>query len=454
MTSARPLLALSFLLVSAQASAASSTDAATFLRRHAGYADGVRVTGVRAAGTTVALDLHPFEVFARHAEIVVDDGHGKVQKLPRPDTRYFRGRVVGNGGGSAFLAVEPDGRARGIVDGNGAAATFDGDATHALRLVPIDAGAASKEAGFHCNEEDLAQAREVVDQARAAAPALPAGTVARPYRARVAIDTDYEFFQKFADAPAALAYVGDLIGYASTKFLAEVDTRLEIVYVRLWSGADDPWADEISANCALYGFGTYWNTHMGGVSRSFAHMLSGRQTSGGSAWIGGLCRAPFSLSLPHGYCNFGEGSLPAGGDYGYTGRLHGDFVAGNPQVLWDNEGMTHEIGHTFNSPHTHCYAGIGGNADPVDQCYSGESGCYSGAASLPGPIGQGSGTIMSYCHLLPPGLGNIGMTFGTAHPYGTAPERVPARMNDYVASLAQSNPDCVFDDTIFTDGFE
>lgn len=451
-------LASLLLLAAARTFAASSVDAATFLRQTERYADGVRVTGVRADDAMLALDLRRFDVFARNVQLVTDDGHGNVKHLPRPLTRYYTGRVAGDGGGSVFLAVEPDGRARGIVDRDGAAASLDGDAAHPLRLVPIDTRAPRADGGFRCDSDDLAQARGIIEKAQtekvqSATPATPAG-VTRPFRARVAIETDYEFFQKFNDAPRAIAYVGDLIGYASTKYLAEIDTRLEVAYVRLWTSADDPWTNETSSNCALYGFGAYWNANMTGVSRSFAHMLSARQIGGGSAWIGALCSAPFSISISSGACNFGSGTLNAGGDYGYTGRLSGNFNAGNPQVIWDVEAPAHEIGHNFNSPHTHCYNGIGGNPDPIDRCFNGEFNCYAGATSLPGPAGQGSGTIMSYCHLISPGMANISMSFGTGHAYGTAPARVATRMRGYVANLAQTNPACVVDDTIFADGFE
>ena len=455
MTRAIRLLAPLLLLAAAKAFAATSVDAATFLHQTDRYADGVRVTGVQADGTTITLDLRRFEVFARNVQLVADDGRGNVQHLPRPLTRYYTGQVAGTGG-AVFLAVEPDGRARGIVDRDGAAASIDGGAGRALRLVTIDMSTPRADGGFRCDSDDLAQARDIVERARTESPpvaAAPAG-VTRPYRARAAIETDYEFFQKFNDAPRAIAYVGDVIGYASTKYLAEIDTRLEVAYVRLWTSAADPWTNEQSSNCALYEFGQYWNANMSGVSRSFAHMLSARQTSGGSAWIGALCSAPFSVAISSGACNFGSGTLNAGGDYGYTGRLSGTFDAGSPQVIWDVEAPSHEIGHNFDSPHTHCYNGVGGNPDPIDRCYNGQVGCYSGATSLPGPSGQGSGTIMSYCHLLSGGMSNISMSFGTGHAYGTAPERVATRMRNYVANLVQTNPACVVDDTIFADGFD
>jgi hypothetical protein len=187
--------------------------------------------------------------------------------------------------------------------------------------------------------------------------------------------------------------------------------------------------------------------------------MSGKPTNAGIAWVGVLCQSGFLYNV--GTCG---GLTPSydnyGGAYGYTGGIDGNFDIDNPAVVWDIDAVTHEIGHNFNSPHTHCYAGIGGNANPIDKCYSGEGGCYSGATSLPSGCpgaGNGCGTIMSYCHLLSGGMSNLSLTLGDGHPYGIEPGRVPTRMFAHVASRASSYPGCldpVFVEFIFEDGFE
>ncbi|HEX9732704.1 MAG TPA: hypothetical protein VGG06_12045, partial [Thermoanaerobaculia bacterium] len=72
--------------------------------------------------------------------------------------------------------------------------------------------------------------------------------------------------------------------------------------------------------------------------------------------------------------------------------------------------------------------------------------------------GEGSGTIMSYCHLRSGGYGNLSLTFGTGHPYGNAPGRVPDVMRAHVESRAQAAPACLAyqagSEVIFLDGFE
>ena len=65
---------------------------------------------------------------------------------------------------------------------------------------------------------------------------------------------------------------------------------------------------------------------------------------------------------------------------------------------------------------------------------------------------------MSYCHLFRGSYTDLSLTFGTSHPYGVAPGRVPSRMTSHVQSRASSNPSCLAytagPSAIFTDGFE
>jgi hypothetical protein len=280
--------------------------------------------------------------------------------------------------------------------------------------------------------ERLAERREWrCDADQLERPPLPAGLLAgaapaglpegATYSANVAIETDYEFFQLFGNTTAEIDYIADLFAYSSSIYAAQVDTSLAVGYVSLWTTPADPWSAG-STSTMLAQFRSYWISNHSDVVRTVAHFLGGRSLGGGIAYIGALC----SNSI----------------GYGLSMDLDGNFDIGSPSVVWDIVVVSHEIGHNFSSPHTHCYAGIGGNPSPVDMCYGSESGCYAGPTSLPGPPGVGSGTIMGYCHLIPPGFGNVSLTFGLGHPYGVAPERVPNLMSAYVAALAGSNPAC------------
>jgi len=90
--------------------------------------------------------------------------------------------------------------------------------------------------------------------------------------------------------------------------------------------------------------------------------------------------------------------------YAYSGiDLYYQMV---PVYSWTIMAMSHEMGHSFGSPHTHACAWNGDNT-PIDVCgptfdFTYSEGCTNG----PIPYNEG-GTIMSYCHL----LNNVGINF-------------------------------------------
>jgi hypothetical protein len=327
---------------------------------------------------------------------------------------------------------------------------------------------------FTCAEDKLpkgAGATPVLDFTSTAAVPMTKAAIAA-HTARVAIETDYEFYQLFNSTTNATAYIGNLIGFASTIYTSELNTSLVVQSVSLWTtGANsDPWTvwpaplpkqPDYRTTCGLNEFGHYWNVNRTGVSRTIAHFLSGKSYGGGIAWLNALCAGPSFNYTDTAHCPGIPTDVSWFGGYGFTANISGQFDINNPGVVWDIYSVSHEIGHNFGSPHSHCYGNIGGNPNPIDQCWDLEtgSGCYTGSTtSLPGPAGAGSGTIMSYCHLVRNSFSDITLTFGTNFAYGTQPGREAALMNSYVSSVASSNPSCLAPVSsgtgIFSDGFE
>ncbi len=416
----------------------------------------VRARGLRleAGRAPVDLLLERFRVFAPGSRVSVH-GAGGAYELPAPENSYFRGFVEGDQESLALLTVRASGGVRGLVirrDGYsvlGAGADARGPAA-GLAVRAIDPSEfADRASAFTCSAEGLAAAPEPVGWGGTtiAQPTPRSSHTAPAYSATVAVETDFEYFQLFGDVSDAIDYVGDLFAYLSTLYVSEVDTELEVGSISLWTSAGDPWS-QTSSTCRLYEFGRYWNDNRAGEGRTIAHFLSGR-ASGGVAWLGGLCLGAFNVD--HG------GSCPGlapqvddyGGDYGLSSGIRGNFDVDNPAILWDIFVVAHEIGHNFNSRHSHCYGGIGGETNPVDGCYSGEcgrSGCYCGSSSLPSGCpgsGQGCGTVMSYCHTQSGGLGNISWTLGAGHSYGVEPERIPTLMSEHVQQKAAAFPTCI-----------
>lgn len=382
---------------------------------------------------STSLELERFEVFRPDARIEIHGRDGKTRSVRPPPATYLHGTIAGDPDSVVVISVQRSGAIRGIIQqrerfwligaGPDTGGPAIGLASRELRL----SGSADDTVPYRCDSEAL---RSPSDQApprvRRAAPApLAPGQY---YSVPVAIETDGEFFQLFGSSAAATAYIGDLFAYASTIYQREISSRLEVGYVSLHSGgpAADPW-NHTSTSQGLTSFGNYWKANRSGVKRALAHFLSGRKLGGGIAWLGSLCSNDYG--------------------YGYSANLTGAFKLSAPALVWDLIVVAHEIGHTFGSPHTHDYQNILGEARAVDACFSnstGQAGSLPGIGSLSGGVpGAGTGTIMSYCHLLAPGFSNLSSTFGQNHPYGIQAGRVSSLMSEFVADVAASAPNCV-----------
>lgn len=187
---------------------------------------------------------------------------------------------------------------------------------------------------------------------------------------RLAIETDWQFFQKFGNAPDATAYVTGLIAAISDVYFEHVQTTLTIAYIGLHSTSADPWtAPDVgaSAGALLSEFRSSWNSSGWPVSADLAHFMSGADLGGGIAYVNVLCSPNFA--------------------YGVSGNMNGNIDwgswTGNPgSFTWDFVVVAHELGHNFGAEHTHEYC------PPIDTCTTNCTG--STACSL--------GTLMSYCH--------------------------------------------------------
>ena len=405
-------------------------------------------------------DLQPVEVFAPDAQIFIDEGtpipHAVLNR-----TRHLRGRVRGMDNSLVAVSVAPDGTITGLLN--------DGEVTWELQRRPWDEaleatrlrlGSARTEP-FQCQMDLLPQPsvlreRLLLDAQPLSQMAVPAALLeGELYQVTVAIETDHELYAQFGSTESALTYIGNLFNYVGGIFEQEIQTRLLIGDTFLWTTAvSQPWIENGGTVCRLYEFGRYWLHNRAAVERTIAHFLSGRSLGGGVAWQGTLCRDPWQVDQATGCASLGNELVV--GDFGLSANLNGT-ISTPGGIAWDATVVAHEIGHNFNSHHTHCYGGVSNDASPVDACFSDDQSdsswpgtCWSGDVSLPGmgaltggTAGNRQGTIMSYCHLLGGELGNIAGTFGRNHPFGVTADRVPDLMFNVVADTAAANPACI-----------
>lgn len=448
-------VAFILLLLFGMTEAVCATSFEALLNRES-KADSVEVTGVTSSQGEVTLRLTQFDPIAADARLVLANQKGE-QLLPRPSSRFYRGEAVGSVTGRAYVAVHADRFLAMVETSDGTMLMKRAGAGFLLTKVSqIEA----ERPPFQCmlDHNHAMQNPNLHDAAEQLLAGMPSNL---QYSARLAIETDQEYLALFAgNTTDAINYVSSVVGYLSTLYGEQVDTSIQLSYVRLWA-TTDPWVQN-NSSCMMLELGKYWNDNMTSESRAVVHMLSGKDLGTGVAWLGVLCSAPFDTAP----ANLGvtcpglNGTSNYGGAYSVTAGITGAFDPGAPAVIWDTYAMAHELGHNFNSPHTHCYGGIGGVEDQVDHCSfaeAGDPGCWTGPRILPGPPDSGSGTIMSYCHRVRFTYSDISMSFGEGHAYGNAPERVNQRMRAYVQAQSASYPACLpatENPAIFRNGFE
>jgi cysteine-rich repeat protein len=335
---------------------------------------------------TVTLDVFRIEVFAPHARVDVVGAAG-VEQVPLPDEVYFSGHVRGDDASRVLLVAGED-EVHGFVVHGGMTYPFGRDATGRQRVYATrDIDPATHPGPSEFCGNDLHPERgglsAVVPRGLTPAPLVTANT-STVLQIHVAVDTDTELRAKFGSNAATLSYLASLLAASNVIYERDVSVRLLFSYVRLWSSAD-PWT-ATATDQALDEVQSYWldpSHDMNAIAgeHDIVHFISGKSVEGGIAYVGTVCNPTYGFGVS---------------------QVFGSFDVSDPSGIWDVLVVTHEIGHNLGTPHTHCYN------PPLDHCYNQEPGCYSGPVSVP----PGGGTIMSYCHLLSPGLPNVNLVFG------------------------------------------
>ena len=332
----------------------------------------------------VTLELARIDPFGPGSRLVDVVGKGE-EALRAPDRVWLVGTVRGDPESRALLVAAP-GHVHGFVATGGEVFPFapDGAGLHRIGALTTAHPTELRAPDDFCLQDVYGAALEAMRPK--AHPRVASSTAAQSAALReleLAIDTDQEFLGKFPTQAAALEYLGTLVAAASLIYERDAGVRLRASFVRLWS-TTDPWQDS-SPLGTLLEVQRYWTNPANGMDalagqRDAVQFVSGKAIVGGVAWIGSVCDPAFGFAVS---------------------QVAGHFDTTQPQQIWDVLVFAHELGHVLGSPHTHCYD------PPVDRCFSGEQGCYVGPLET-----SPSGTIMSYCHLLPGGLANVSLLFG------------------------------------------
>ncbi|MFO0961522.1 MAG: M12 family metallo-peptidase [Phycisphaerales bacterium] len=314
----------------------------------------------------------PVELAHREGKRVV----ASMVSIPAPDA--WRGVVAGVPDARVFVGVGVDNLAAGFVQiGNETwwiaspprAQPGPVMVSHERAFDGFDLS------GLRCHADEIAQPGGDAGEESGDGAHLP---LVEPCReVRIAAETDTEFLANLfaGNTTRAGQYVSLLMGAMTEIYTRDVNARLPLVYLRLWTGPD-VWTQDGSIGNQLGELRTYWLANMGAVRRDQTHLLSGRNLGGGVAWLPGLC-----------------GSY----NYAVSANLGGSFpypLVDHDWANWDPMVVAHETGHNFGAPHTH-----DGYSPPPD-------GCGTGDCTL-----AYEGTIMSYCHTCSGGMSNVSLLF-------------------------------------------
>ncbi len=337
-------------------------------------------------GSRATLDLRRIHVFTDDARVVFASHAGEVEQ-PLPDAQFFSGSIAGADHSRVFLALSPlatngvfslEGRT--LILSNGPAG--DGPILFYDTHAPIAAGISL--ANPLCDGILLAPGDEHPEPT---GPYAERTGVCRIHR--MAIDTDTEFTTvRFGGNDAASAVYAATIMAAMTEiYERDINIAIQVPFLRVWI-TPSPY-DATSTGAQLTQFRSYWQNNMQSVSRTSAHLFSGRALGGGVAYLRQVCTS---------------------NAYAVSANINGFFpypLVNNSHQNWDIMVTSHEAGHNYGSGHTHDPNSFN---PPVD-------GCGNGYLNPPLPqdcsVAQANqGTIMSYCHLCPGGMSNLRMEFG------------------------------------------
>ncbi len=361
-------------------------------------------------GNDVVLELTQVRPDFSGMRVYVD---GQERAWDRGDMTMWKGQVMGETVGSARITFSSTGCYGNYTIGNerynisSFANTPDEWALASVRIYSETLNTTAPgilPKTFQCAADQLARlapGANLPTAAQGGGP-LPQGG-AQTLECKVAVETDYPYYQHFNNLPAATNYMTQLLGAISDRYDEQVDVVLTYPYVQFYTSNNDPWTAYSSIGALLNQFESTWGSNLPNGAH-LGHIVSGAYLGGGLASLDVLCQPWWGMG-----CS-------AGVDGGTN------FPVNQGSDTWDFVVIAHELGHQFGTPHTHSYN------PQIDQCGSG------------GPCQVG--TIMSYCHTCSfAGMNNITTYF---HPTVVANMRADAEQSCIPVYV----PPCV------EDGFE
>jgi len=228
------------------------------------------------------------------------------------------------------------------------------------------------------------------------------------------IEADYDMYLNNASNTTSVTnFATDLFNDVATIYdIENISIYLSEIFV--WTSPDPYRNINFSGFGGLQILSEFSNNKKNNFNGDLAHLIMGRNTLSGIAWVNILCTNYFNYPASNG-CPFPTCHVaPCAISSGYM-----TSIPNFPTYSWDVDAFTHEMGHNLGSEHTHKCVWNGNNTQ-IDDCgnkyyfdrgwtLENNTGCFNSNNPILPP--QGQGTIMSYCQL-EQGSKNFNLGFG------------------------------------------
>lgn len=333
---------LSILTTLALVAAPQAVTPVGSLQRLAVPADpsGTVVLNVELDGVPSELVMNKYSVRAADFKVFATRPDGSVIQVPAPAPKTWRGTITGRADARVIGSITDQGLSAIVVD-------------EALDLEWQIQPAEGHPVGTYsiAKKSDLQDPVGICGVPNSGSPTLQsAGSSVAALGTglqlcEIALDADFEFFQRNGNSVAAtINDMENIMNRVDDIYVRDCDVTFQITGIVVRSNSNDPYTSFDASNL-LSQFTNHWNGNFQSVRRDLAHLFTGRNVNGGTigiAFLGAVCS----------------------GSNGY-GLSESRFT----NNLTSRTGLTaHEIGHNFNA--THC----DGNGDCRIMC-SGLGGC-------------------------------------------------------------------------------
>lgn len=224
---------------------------------------------------------------------------------------------------------------------------------------------------FTCGVDNISQDQQTIEYK----PSMTQQSAVTNNCVRIYYEVAYEpYLNNNSSVTQTMDWITAVHNNISTLYEND-DIQVALSDVMIWT-TSDPYSGTYEENLADF------STNRQGFNGDLAHLVNSPSTTS-VAYLNSLC---------------------TGAHYAYSGISQ--YYEEVPTYSWTIQAMTHEMGHSLGSPHTHACA-WNGDQTAIDGCGP-EAGYGEGCE---GPLPE-SGTIMSYCHLVPTVGINLANGFG------------------------------------------